>query len=229
MIPMTQKLTKNEAKEGHSSLSWCHRWSPVGTLISRISSVIATAKTPSENASRRPFVISRARYLPGPCHPAAPSSRALRVDRPAVDGACAVQHRLRHRRVRVDDPLELGIAALERHHVDDLADHVAGDVAHDMSAQDLAVLRVADDLHQAGTVVVDDGGASAAQLELADLDLPSRLLGLLLGHPYARDLRVAEGGTRDQIDVDRLGGRSRGGFHRDHALLLGLVREGRAA
>ena len=53
MIPITQKLTKKEAKEGHSSLSWCQRFSPPGTLISRTSRVIATAKTPSQKASRR--------------------------------------------------------------------------------------------------------------------------------------------------------------------------------
>ena len=60
MIPITQKLTKNEANDGHSSLSWCHRSSPPGTLISSTSSVIATAKTPSEKASRRLVFISYA-------------------------------------------------------------------------------------------------------------------------------------------------------------------------
>src|SRR3954452_9131001 len=103
----------------------------------------------------------------------------LGVDGPAVDGAGTVEDRLRHRRMRMDDALELGVAALERHHVADLADHVAGDVAHDVGAEDLAVLGVSDDLDEAGAVVVDNRSAGAAQLELADLDLAARLLRLL--------------------------------------------------
>src|SRR5207344_3673139 len=85
--------------------------------------------------------------------------RDLRVYGPAVDGTGAVEDRLRHRRMRVDDALELGVAALEGHYVADLADHVAGDVAHDVGAEDLAVLGIADDLHQAGAIVIDDRGA----------------------------------------------------------------------
>src|SRR3954471_15726198 len=229
MIPITQKLTKNEAKDGHSSPSLCQRSSPVGIAISRTSRVIATAKTPSLKASSRFLVIRRGRYPQGRNVSPASTSRPLGVNGPAVDGSGAVEDRLRHRRMRVDDALQLGIAALERHHVADLADHVAGDVPDDVGAEDLAVLGIADDLDQTGPVVVDHRGARAAELELADLDLAAGLLRLLFGQADARHLGVGEGRARDEVDVDRLGFVTGGGLDRDHALLLGFVRQGGAA
>src|SRR4051794_11270328 len=114
MIPITQKLTKKAANEGHSSFSWCQRWSPAGTVSSSTSRVIATAKTPSLKASSR-FLVKRewpSRRLPG-----------------------TIENRLGHRRMRMDDPLQLGIAALEGHHVDELGNHVAGAIADDVRAE----------------------------------------------------------------------------------------------
>src|SRR5262249_5320323 len=99
----------------------------------------------------------------------------------------------------MDDPLELRVAPLERHDVDQLADHVARDVADDMRAEDLPVLWVSHDLDETRSVVVDDGSSRAAELELADLDLPPGLLGLVLGHSDARHLWMAEGGARNQV------------------------------
>src|SRR5919106_2523666 len=120
--------------------------------------------------------------------------------------------------MRMDDSAELGVAALEGHRVDELAHHVAGAVADDVGAEDLAVLGVADDLHHPGAVVVDDRRADAAELELADLDLATLLLRLLLGEADARDLRVAEGGARDEVDVDRVRLVAGRGLDRDDAL-----------
>src|SRR6266571_1740381 len=54
MMRMTTKLIRNAMYEGQSASSPAHRsWSPCGTRISRIRSVIAIAKTPSLNASTR--------------------------------------------------------------------------------------------------------------------------------------------------------------------------------
>src|SRR6266550_4136474 len=54
MMRMTTKLIRNAMYEGQSATRPAHRsWSPCGTRISRISSVIAMAKTPSLNASTR--------------------------------------------------------------------------------------------------------------------------------------------------------------------------------
>jgi hypothetical protein len=106
--------------------------------------------------------------------------------------------------VGVHDPRQLLVAALERDHVDELGDHVAGGVADDVGAEDLAVLGVADDLDQPLVVVVDGPRADRAELELADLELAAALLRLRLGQPDARDLRVAERGARDVGDVDRV-------------------------
>src|SRR5918999_3668946 len=79
----------------------------------------------------------------------------LLVDRPAVDCASGVEDRLGHRRVGVHDARKLLIAALERLRVDDLGDHVAGDVPDHVRAQDFPVLGVGDDLDDALAVVVD--------------------------------------------------------------------------
>src|SRR5262245_64564695 len=89
------------------------------------------------------------------------------VRRPAVDRARGVEHCLGDRRVRMDDPGQLLRATLERHRVDELGDHVAGPVADDVGADDLAELGVDDELDQAVTVVVDGPGADRAELEAA--------------------------------------------------------------
>ena len=99
----------------------------------------------------------------------------------------------------VDDPGQLLVAALERDRVDQLGDHVAGAVADDVGAEDLAVLGVDDELHDPVAVVVDRRGADPAELHLADLDVLAGVLRLLLGHPDARHLRVAEGRAGDEV------------------------------
>src|SRR5436305_7650717 len=61
MIPIVKNETANAANDGHRRPRSCHReWPPaLGTLISRTSSVIAMAKTPSLNASTRLLVTRR--------------------------------------------------------------------------------------------------------------------------------------------------------------------------
>src|SRR3954454_18490287 len=63
----------------------------------------------------------------------------LLVSCPAVDGPGCVENRLGNRRVRMDDPGELLVATLELDHAHELGNHVAGPVAHDVSADDLSV------------------------------------------------------------------------------------------
>src|SRR5690242_16651434 len=121
------------------------------------------------------------------------------------------------------DPRDLLGAALERHHGDQLGDHVAGPVADDVGAEDLAVFGVDDELDDSVFVVVDGAGALAGDFLFADLHLVRGLLGGALGEPDARHLRVGEGGADQQLLVDRLGLDPGRGLDRDDALLLGLV------
>jgi hypothetical protein len=64
----------------------------------------------------------------------------------------------------VDDPLELLIAALERHRPDHLGDHVADPVADYVGAHDLAGAGVDDEVDESVPVVVRDPGAHGGEL-----------------------------------------------------------------
>src|ERR687889_587384 len=104
----------------------------------------------------------------------------LPVDEPAVGGAGGLHDRLRQRRVPVDDPSDLAVAALERLGVDELLDELGRARADDVAADQLAVLLVADDLDEAGAVAVDGAGSDRAVLQLADDDVEPLLARLLL-------------------------------------------------
>ena len=125
----------------------------------------------------------------------------------------------------VDDPRDLGEAALEVAGVDELLDQVGRLDADDVAAEQLAVLLVADDLDDAGAVAVDDRRADGTERDLADDDVVACLLGLLLGHAEARDLRVAERDRGDRVVGDRVRVVAGGVLDGDHALVGGLVRE----
>src|SRR5919204_1267476 len=153
----------------------------------------------------------------------------LSVDRPAVDRAGGVEDGLGDRRVGVDDSGQLLVAALERHHGDELGDHVAGAVPDYVGAEDLAVLGAGDELDEPIAVVVDGGGPAPAELLAADLDVVAGLLRLSLGEADARHLGVAEGRARDLLDVNRVGRVSGDRLDGDDALLLRLVGERRSA
>ena len=111
----------------------------------------------------------------------------------------------RQRRVAVDDARDLGVAALERADVDELLDQLGRLGADDVAAEQLAVLLVADDLHQAGAVAVDGAGADGAVLDLADDDVVAGLLAPAASvRPKRRDVRRAERRARDVDVVERV-------------------------
>jgi hypothetical protein len=70
----------------------------------------------------------------------------------------------------VDDPLELLIAAVERHRRDH-RDRVADPVADHGGAEDLAGAAVDDDLGESVPVVVNDPGAHGGELLPANVEL----------------------------------------------------------
>ena len=89
------------------------------------------------------------------------------MDDPAGGGAGAFHDRLGERRVRVHRAGDLLEAALELLRDDQLGDHLGRARADDVRAEQLAVARVADDLHHALAVAVDGRRADAAHRELA--------------------------------------------------------------
>ena len=85
--------------------------------------------------------------------------------------------------MRVDGEHQLVDGAFELHHGDSLGDELGGLRADDVHAEDLAVLRVGNDLHEAIVAADDRGFGVAGERELADLDLVALLLGLRFGEP----------------------------------------------
>src|SRR3954468_19539759 len=104
----------------------------------------------------------------------------------------------------VDDPRDLGVAALEGLGVDELLDELGRLRADDVAADELAVLLVADDLDDAAAVAVARAGADGAVLDLADDDVHAGLARLLLGQPEGGDVGRAERGARDVDVLDRV-------------------------
>ena len=130
--------------------------------------------------------------------------------------------------MRVHAARHLGVATLEvvRHHK--FLEHVRRLHAHDVRAEQLAVLLVADDLDLAAAVAVDRPRAHGAHRDLADHNVVAGLLRLLLGEAEARHLRVTERRPRDVVVLDRMGVHPGSVLHRDHALVGSLVGERRA-
>ena len=91
-----------------------------------------------------------------------------------------------------------------------------------------SVLRVGDELHEAGALARGARAAVGREGELAGAILAAALLHLLLGESHRRDLGPGVDDRRDRavVHVRRLAGDHLGG---DDALLLGLVREEHAA
>src|SRR5947207_3222057 len=130
--------------------------------------------------------------------------------------------------MRVHAARHLGVATLEvvRHHK--FLEHVRRLHAHDVRAEQLAVLLVADDLDLTAAVAIDRARTHGAHRDLADHHVMTGLLRLLLGEAEARHLRVAERGPRDVVVLDRVGIHPGRILHRDHALVGSLVGERRA-
>jgi hypothetical protein len=90
-----------------------------------------------------------------------------------------------------------------------------------VGTDDLAVLGIDDQLDDAVAVVVDGSGSDSAELELGGLDVVAGLLGLGLGQADTGYLRLAEGGTGDQVEVERVGLLSGGVFVRSLPVFVG--------
>ena len=73
-----------------------------------------------------------------------------------------------------------------------------------VDAQDLVVLGLGDDLHEAEVLADDARLGDVAEGEAAHLDVVAALLGLRLGEADAGDLRHAVGGRGHAVVVDRL-------------------------
>ena len=120
---------------------------------------------------------------------------------------------------------ELGVAALERAHVDQLLDQLGRARADDVPAEQLAVRALADELHHAGAVAVDDPAADRAVGHLADDHVVALLARLRLGQAERADVGRAEGGARDVHVGDRVRRQPGDVLRGDDALVGGLVRE----
>src|SRR3954463_5918006 len=104
----------------------------------------------------------------------------------------------------VDDARHLGEAALERLGVDELLDELGRARADDVATDHLAVLLVADDLHDAAAIAVDGAAADRAVLDLADREVEALLPRLPLGQPERADVGRAERRARDVDVLDRV-------------------------
>ncbi len=113
-------------------------------------------------------------------------------------------------------------AVLHReHHLGEQVAHVGPD---HVAAEDLVGLRVGHELHEALRAAHRAGAAVRAEGELADLVGTAALLHLRLGEAAGRDLRPGVDHPRHVVvvHVRRL---PRDHLGRDHAFVLGLVRE----
>src|SRR5207247_743909 len=121
---------------------------------------------------------------------------------PTMSEAVA-QAALEHGRVRVNRELDLfhGVFILPRHR--QLMDDLGRVPPHDVGAQDLAVLLVAQDLHEPFGLTGSTRPAVGRERKPASnvVDLP--LLALILGEPDAGHLRMAVGHTGHVVVPDR--------------------------
>src|SRR5688572_22939132 len=128
-----------------------------------------------------------------------PQSRtsSLRIDGESVDGVEAFAHRFVQSRVRVDGVHHRLDRCFSFHRGYALADELEGLRPDDVDAEDLAVLRVGNDLDEAGVVAEDGSLAVAHEGELADLYVQTLRLGLRFGETDAADAGLGVGGAGD--------------------------------
>src|SRR5438094_621339 len=164
------------------------------------SSASAYGTTPASTTSS-PRHACRLRADPSPgteSEPAHVHHAAERTER-------GLGHGLGHGRVRVNRELDLfhGVFILPRYR--QLMDDLGRVPPHDVGAQDLAVLLVAQDLHEPFGLTGSTRPAVGRERKPARyvVDLP--LLALILGEPDAGHLRMAVGHTGHVIVPDRLG------------------------
>src|SRR3954447_10375893 len=85
-----------------------------------------------------------------------------------------------------------------------LVDYLRSVAANDVSSQDFAVLPVANDLHEAFSLIRGAGPAIGAEGKPSYLVVQLALLGLIFGEPDAGHLRVAVGDAGNVVVHDRL-------------------------
>ncbi len=105
--------------------------------------------------------------------------------------------------MRVDRAGHLQRRRLQRARDRELGDQLGHVGADHVDAEDLARVRVGDDLQLAVDLAQRLGLAVGAEGELADVDLAPVLARLRLGLAERGDLRVAVGAARDRVVVDR--------------------------
>ena len=167
-----------------------------------------------------------------PRAPALSSARhpTSRVDHPAERIERRLGDRLGQRRMRVDRQIDFFDRELVLARDDELVDQLRRVRADDVRAEDLAVLRVANDLHEAFRLARRARAAVRREGELADLVVELLLLALLLGEADRRDFRD---GSRSRSGCCRSSRRARAlageQLGDDDAFALALVREHRRA
>src|ERR1041385_525379 len=89
-----------------------------------------------------------------------------------------------------------------RHH--ELMEYLGGVRSDDVSTQYLAVLRVADDLHEAFCLTGGPRPATRGERKFSDLEVELLFLALLLGEPDGGDFGMTVGGVGDIAVVHHL-------------------------
>ena len=112
------------------------------------------------------------------------------------------------------DPAQILHRLLVDHGGADLADHVAGVLAHEGRPQNLVGLGVGHQLHEAAAGVLNDGAGVAEHGAFARHGRDPLLLGLRLGDAHHGDLRRAVDAAGDHVQIHVIG-------HAAHALHAG--------
>src|ERR1044071_2004349 len=126
------------------------------------------------------------------------------MDRQPVDAFGGLHDGLGDGRVRVDDAPQLFGRRFEVEGDDGLVNDLGRVRADDVDAQQLVVLRLADDLDEALLLAEDARLARGREGELRRLHVVAQLLRLRLGQTDGRDLRVAVGARGHVAQVDRV-------------------------
>ena len=106
----------------------------------------------------------------------------------------------------MDGPHQVFHRGFEFHGGDGFGDQFGGLRADDVHAENLAVVRVANDLDEAFVLADDRGARVGGEGELADLDVVSRFARLGFRQADAADFRMAIGRAGNALGIDRLAG-----------------------
>src|SRR5579864_7452730 len=126
----------------------------------------------------------------------------LRVNRSAVRRVCCLAHCLGHRRMRVNRPNQFLDGRLEPQGDSRLRDELGGARTNQVHAEQLIVLRLGDNLHEALRFAGDSRAAEHAEREQAGADIVAALHRLGFGQSDAADLRLAVCTRRHLVVVE---------------------------